>query len=134
MTEQGRIFMRSRTLLFAAIFISYFGGRSGDAYAACSPTDFLVADIEHMVLSDQVKIAFLNTATKEQYDKASKAIGGTLAFGPAKAIIDLGEAKVLKRFGEDKRAFLVSFQPLERFPITNTLTGREPIAALYIRP
>jgi len=53
----------------------------------------MVQDIQHMTLSDAVKLAFLRTASKEQYDTASAKIGGSLAFGPDEAIISSEQAK-----------------------------------------
>lgn len=82
--------LKCRSLFLSLCFTSAL---SINVNAECNPNDFLVSDVEHIVSSEQLRIAFLMTATSEQFSKADQ--GGTLsgAYGGAKGSLGFSSAK-----------------------------------------
>ena len=68
-----------RTILALLLGTAVASGSANRAAADCNPIDFMVRDVNNLRISDRVLIAFLLSATKEQYDSASNAFGSGLA-------------------------------------------------------
>jgi hypothetical protein len=63
------------------------------ALAQCDPVDFIVADISNVTMTDDVRTAFLNVATKEQYEKATQGGSTAMKYGPFDGDLNYNNAK-----------------------------------------
>jgi hypothetical protein len=79
---------RAQCLAMGLVLLSF-----SPASSECDPIDFMVQDVQHITVSDEVEIAFLMTATKEQFDSARKSMGAGGAFGRISGNANYGEAK-----------------------------------------
>jgi hypothetical protein len=70
---------------------------SGVARAECNPVDFFVLNIKSVQISDDVKIAFLETATEAQYNSATDGAGISLGFGPVQGKLNFDQARASAR-------------------------------------
>ncbi|MDZ7855001.1 hypothetical protein [Sphaerotilus sp.] len=59
----------------------------------CDPAVFMIKDLSKVVWSESMKIAFLITATKEQYENVRKSWGGDGSYGPYSGSMDYENAK-----------------------------------------
>lgn len=98
--------MRSVATIF--IFLA-----ATSAHAQCDPVDFLVKDITNVTLSDELKTAFLQVATREQYEQATAGGKASLAFGPISGSVDYNQAKTsstkeasLRKYDYDRNYYL----------------------------
>jgi len=73
----------------------------------------LVKDITNVTLSDELKTAFLQVATKEQYEQATAGGRASLAFGPIAGAVDYNQAKAssikeasLRKYDYDRSYYL----------------------------
>ena len=83
--------LRTCCVLSLALLTLTIGGSAAVA-EDCDPARFIAQDIEHYVITDEMRIAFLQTAKQEQYEEADKhgatafnygVIGGNLSYGEA---------------------------------------------------
>src|SRR5262245_24671281 len=51
------------------------------AKADCNPRDFLVKDIEHVIVNEKTRLAYLMTTTEEEFKRTNSRTGGYLGFG-----------------------------------------------------
>ena len=82
-----------RTILALLLGTAVASGSASRAAADCNPIDFMVRDVNNLRISDRVLIAFLLSATKEQYDSASNAFGSGLAFGLISGKLNFDQAR-----------------------------------------
>jgi hypothetical protein len=83
------------------------------AFAECDPVNFLVDDITNVTLTDDVKTAFLQVATKDQYEKATQGGATSFGYGPYQGALNYDQAKTasnkettLKRFTYNREYYV----------------------------
>jgi hypothetical protein len=95
------------------------------AHAECEPSQFMVQDVQHVVFSDQLRIAFILTASKEEYDKANKDVAGAFDYGGKTGKLTYDQAQENAR----KEAQASNFQ-LDHDQYINLLSQKQsPVAA-----
>jgi hypothetical protein len=62
---------------------------------SCSPSQFMAGEPDSILASDYTKIAFVRTATREQYDLARTALQDKLNFGPIAGPVDYDQARAV---------------------------------------
>jgi hypothetical protein len=63
------------------------------AQTECSPAEFMAREPESVVASEYMQIAFIRTATKEQYEMAREKLADRISFGPVSGLVDYDKAR-----------------------------------------
>jgi len=79
-------------MTIAAIAPGYAAGQQ-----TCDPTVFMVREEAHIVWSDDMKILFLQSATRGQYDKVKDTWKSGGSYGPYSGYLDYDKAKTSAR-------------------------------------
>lgn len=82
-----------RSLFKSASAVGFLLLSTAGARSECVPAEFMVKDITNITWSEQLKISFLLTATKEQYEAARKSWGVAGGYGLYNGSLNYDEAK-----------------------------------------
>jgi hypothetical protein len=87
----------ARVALFvlSALIANQASAQEAAPPSACSPAEFMAKEPDSILASDYTKIAFVRTATNEQYDLARQALQDKLNFGPMTGPVKYDQAQAV---------------------------------------
>jgi hypothetical protein len=77
----------------SGVIVCFFMLTVGAARSECTPAEFMVKDVTNVLWTEQLKISFLLTATKEQYDSVKTSWGVAGGYGLYSGSLDYDQAK-----------------------------------------